>query len=267
MHAITHVILSVALSYMTGLPLVWVVIGGVFPDIDLLFPEFLSHRVELHSLFIIGIISLVLWKLFNKKAGMGFLLGGTFHVIADLMTYYGVGVFWPFYSKYFAFDLADTVYLDIATILISSFLIINHVKIKETIDSIKKFNYYFISGIAIFFIAVAVFAMPKPIGCPAFPTPLSELLAMNQSYSERYVMLNGTVCSEITRQYYPKSDNTYQIFDICDRNETIAVWKNLDISPSEFKQNDLVYVCGVFTLKYDKPEIYMVRSFGLITEN
>jgi inner membrane protein len=60
-----------------------------------------SHRGMIHSLLFCLVLSLVVY-LFNKNAGIGFLIGYLSHLFMDLITKEGICLFWPASSTKFS---------------------------------------------------------------------------------------------------------------------------------------------------------------------
>ncbi|TYQ16154.1 UNVERIFIED_CONTAM: inner membrane protein [Acetivibrio alkalicellulosi] len=126
MDPITHGIIGVALSKVTGNEIsvsdaatVAIVIGAVFPDIDIVFQKWgdcaylKNHRGITHS--IIGLVasSIFIAALLNTfYGGGGFyslafwsLLGGISHTFFDLFNSYGAKLLWPLFQKKFSLSL------------------------------------------------------------------------------------------------------------------------------------------------------------------
>lgn len=85
-------------------------IGAWIPDADLK----IKHRVALHNIFVCLLITIVLYVLFINILGrlaiqlpyihplilvIPFFLGYISHLLTDLLTVYGVAIFWPFSSN------------------------------------------------------------------------------------------------------------------------------------------------------------------------
>ncbi len=61
---------------------------------------FFSHRGMIHSFFIAGVLSLIIYFV-NSFAGIGFFVGYICHLFLDFFTKRGIFLFWPIYKKKF----------------------------------------------------------------------------------------------------------------------------------------------------------------------
>jgi membrane-bound metal-dependent hydrolase YbcI (DUF457 family) len=72
------------------IPIVWII------DLDIFIGS--THRFLFHNIFFVAIIGLILYKIWDKKAGIVGFFYGLSHLILD-MAYPGVGWFYPLYQK------------------------------------------------------------------------------------------------------------------------------------------------------------------------
>ncbi len=92
----------------------------------------------------------------------------------------------------------------------------------------------------------------------------TRIIDLIEEKSEKYVSVNGSICSE---PIYKEFKNTYQIFSLCDEyKNNITVWRYLNKSSDiELKLNDKVKINGLFTTKYEEPEITYIKKIEKIS--
>ncbi|MDY6765958.1 MAG: metal-dependent hydrolase [Candidatus Nanohaloarchaea archaeon] len=111
----THLLFAFALVYLLGLPVVYGMVGGVLPDIDLLmeagFP--FTHRGIVHTPIAASAVAAALFLATGKqRPPASLLIGYLSHLFLDTFTYSGVHWFYPVRSP-ISFELAG--YADPAT--------------------------------------------------------------------------------------------------------------------------------------------------------
>ena len=101
--------------------ILWGLLFGTLPDLDIIFSPFLDtarelefHRGGSHSLLVMVVVSLLLakplarlWKrdkVTPARAGTFVFLVWSTHVLIDCFTVYGTSVFWPFFEHRVAFN-------------------------------------------------------------------------------------------------------------------------------------------------------------------
>lgn len=252
MYSITHLIFSIGIGSILNLHFLPLVIGSLFPDIESLLP-FIPHRAFFHSILVILGITLLLYPKFKNKS-ISFFLGCFTHLLLDSFTSIGVNIFWPFPFKYgFYISSANTmnlIFLLIGVILILSSGTIQDILIKYRPDKIRKFTYL---SIACFFAFLAVFGKME-LKCSGLETNIKNL---NPSFDNKEALLKGRICSDID-YYTSKAGNKFEIFDLCQENSSIKIWKLENIKEKPVKNKE-ASICGIYTLKYEEPEIYMIK--------
>jgi membrane-bound metal-dependent hydrolase YbcI (DUF457 family) len=133
MEPVTHALTSIALgraglNKITRVATPMLVVSGMVADVDWLTRlgsagAFLhGHRTATHSLVgtaaIITCVSAVFWLAGRKFPGLAVgifpaalicTVGAGVHLLMDMLNSYGVKLLWPFDSKWYAWDLADSV--------------------------------------------------------------------------------------------------------------------------------------------------------------
>lgn len=252
MYSITHLIFSLGIGKILNLHLIPLVIGSLFPDMDSLFP-FISHRTVFHSIFFILGVSLILYPKFRNKS-ISFFLGCFTHLFLDSFTSIGVNTFWPIPFEY-GFNIASSDIMNVVFLLTGIVLILSSKTIQSILVNYEpgKIRIVTYSLIAFFFVFLGIFGKME-LKCSSPETSISSL---NSSLNNKEVLVKGTVCSEI-EYYISKTENKYEIFNLCQENNSIKIWK-LDNILEKPVINKSVSVCGIYTLAYDKPEIYMIK--------
>lgn len=111
---ITHVLIAVSLCTrffnLDLLILLALVVGSLFPDIDIatsklgrynLFAPLMKHRGRMHTIIVLGIIAMPL-SLINTNMALGFAFGYLLHLIADTFTPMGIMWLYPYNKKYYS---------------------------------------------------------------------------------------------------------------------------------------------------------------------
>ena len=173
----------------------------------------------------------------------------------------GIALLWPLPYN-FSFNLASSgdVVANLGIILVSGILILNKNFIIDHLSKIspKKVRKTTFGVIGIFFIVLLIFGAKSVSGCEGEYITIGGLLNDMDSYDEIQVVTNGTICSSV-RNYKSSSGNFYQIFDLCDDNSSLVIWKLQNVQSSDLNENDNVNICGTFTLEYTDPEINYVK--------
>lgn len=252
MYSITHLIFSIGIGKILNLHFLPLVIGSLFPDIDSLFP-FISHRTALHSIFVVLGISLLLYPKFKNKS-ISFFLGCFTHLFLDSFTSVGVNTFWPIPFEY-GFNIASSDIMNLIFMLTGIILILSSKTIQDILINYepRKIRLITYSLIVFFFVFLGIFGKME-LKCNGSEININNL---NSSFDNKEVLVKGTICSNIT-YYISKTENKYEIFSLCQGNNSILVWKLESILEKPVK-NTNVSVCGVYTLAYEEPEINLVK--------
>ncbi|MFB6294752.1 MAG: metal-dependent hydrolase [Candidatus Nanohaloarchaea archaeon] len=94
----THLLFAFALVYLLRLPVVYGMVGGVLPDVDIMldaaFP--FTHRGIVHTPVAAGTVSLAVFLASGRRDVAGSLFAGYLsHLFLDTFTYSGVHWFFP----------------------------------------------------------------------------------------------------------------------------------------------------------------------------
>ena len=129
MDPITHAVAGAAISKVMGLQLDFtdplisaVIVGSVFPDIDILLQKWghyvylKNHRGITHSIIgilfsaviITALISLIYKDYYYFKILTGVIIGLLSHISLDLLNTYGAKFLWPFYKKKISVSLSSS---------------------------------------------------------------------------------------------------------------------------------------------------------------
>lgn len=255
MNTITHAILALALSEAFMLNPLVTTISAILPDIDSLIG--ITHRTITHSLLFMLITSLIIYKIKGIRLTYAFIIGFSSHLITDSITPMGIPLFYPL-ETYYSFNLVnwDDLITNLGIILASALVIINKNKIHEYLLSLKKGRA--LLSVNIFIIAWFLVLIFFPVkGCIGDLEKINTLL--NIMPGETGALINGTICSNITIEK-SNAGNEYQVFTLCDNTGNITVYKGAWIMDNNLSIGDNVLICGVFTRKYSKPEIYYVTN-------
>jgi inner membrane protein len=256
MNLLSHIALGLALSEVLRLELLWVIIGVVLPDVDYLIG--VTHRTIMHSAVFVALISLLMYKS-NKRKGVSLFIGLSSHLLLDVFTTQGVMLLWPvktFYS-YGLFNSGETA-PNLLVIIISLVILWNKdiISSKLSLLGYKKVQKYTYSIILIPLLLVIPYYYFQLSQCEQ--TSINDLLSNAEVFSEACVVVNGIVCSEVD-EYTSSSATVYNIFDLCDGDESIKVWLLSSLNP-DLEFNDNVTITSLFTTKFEEPELYMVKS-------
>ncbi len=238
MISLTHAITGLVLGEIFLLNAPLVVLGAIIPDIDFLIG--LPHRGFTHSLFFALTSSFIVYKIFNKRIGFSLFMGLISHLFLDSLTIMGIQLFWPI-DIYFSLNLVSASYAPANIFIIALMLVVYYNK-----NSIIKYLNSLRKGAAL----KAFFA---------FVTAWIVLLAINPAN----VCCTGTICSDIST-YTSRSGNTYQVFMLCNENESIKIFKGSWILENDLRKGDLIYLCGTYTTEFGEPEINNIKYVRLI---
>jgi inner membrane protein len=136
--------LSFTVSYTAG-----IVVGSLLPDIDEptsyvgrrsfgvsnKVKEAFGHRGMTHSLFVWGIIALVVMWESSSLFAVGFALGYLFHILEDFFSVQGVPLFWPFTTKRFKIPLYRTGNIVEKALFYAAFVLLIYLGTKEQLFS------------------------------------------------------------------------------------------------------------------------------------
>ena len=253
-NTITHAITGFAISEAFMLNPLVVVIASIIPDIDYL--TGIEHRTITHSLLVMVIATIIIWKYSGKKNGFSFLLGFASHLMLDSLTPMGVPLFYPL-DNYFSFNVGnwnDPV-LNIGIIIVCAIIILNKDSIREYLLSLEKG--VLLKSTLLFLVSYfSLLSFFNVTGCAGDPDTIGIIRLMP---GESKVLASGVICSEVTNET-SSSGNNYQVFTLCDDTGNITIWKSDYVLESNLSSGDLVSVCGKFTRSFNEPEIYYVTS-------
>lgn len=106
---ITHLLFALVLAYVLDLPVVYAMIGGVLPDVDLVF-EFgfpFVHRGIVHTPVFAAFAMLVVYLVMHRRwvsASLG--IGILSHLYLDTLTPMGVMWLYPVTAERFSLEIA-----------------------------------------------------------------------------------------------------------------------------------------------------------------
>jgi|GEM_PF-1280396 len=254
MNTITHAILAIGLSEALMLNPVIALIGAIIPDLDYVIG--IQHRTITHSLIFLLIATLITYKLKDKRAALALFIGMASHLMIDSITPMGVPLLYPL-NNYYSFNLVtwNSVTANLGIILFAGLLILNKHNIHDYLFSLNKGQA--LKGVIVFSITWFGILFLFPVSeCPHQVTTISYLDTL---VGEMNVKVKGTICSEIELKT-SKSDNTYQIFTLCDETGNITIWKGDWVLENNLSRGDIILLCGTYTRKFTQPEIYYVTK-------
>lgn len=244
---------ALTLGQVLGLDLFALVLGAIIPDFDYLFG--ITHRTMIHSLLFVIILSFISIKK-NKRVGTSLFIGLSSHLLLDVLTTQGVMLLWPL-NTFFSYGLFNSMdnSVNLLFVLMSLIILWNKDIIQHKLSNIgyKKVQTLTFSVLLIPIIFVIPYYYLQINSC-------SNVL-INELNKEECVNVNGRICSEITT-YTSNSGNDYDIFTLCDKESNIQVWLLNSINPG-IHENDSVNIIGDYTLKFDTPEIYMIKHISI----
>ncbi|MDY6776544.1 MAG: metal-dependent hydrolase [Candidatus Nanohaloarchaea archaeon] len=94
----THLVFALALVHLSGFPVIYGAVAGIFPDIDILFNrEFpISHRGILHTPLAAVFLSALLYLATGRRShAYSFFTGYVSHLFLDTFTYSGIHWLYP----------------------------------------------------------------------------------------------------------------------------------------------------------------------------
>ena len=250
----THVIIGLTIGNLLMLPISWIVLGALIPDIDYLIG--VEHRTLTHSILFFA-SALIIYKLWGKHAGLAYSLGLFSHLTFDLITPMGVQLLYPL-PIFYSFNLVSSMdsLPNIAIMLACLVFIINRKSIQESLINLSKG--VVLKGTAVLCGAFITTSLLFPVSnCSNNIMTINEVLS--RGFNEEEVLVNGTICSDIN-PYTSKAGNNYQVFRLCQGNSSILIWKGYWVAENNLSRGDLVSVCALYTEEYDEPELYYVRS-------
>lgn len=99
----THMLFGLALAYLLDFPVVYGMVGAVFPDIDILFQYGFpfTHRGVVHTPAAVLFVMVVLALVTNRRSvAYGFGIGYLSHLFLDTFTYTGIRWLYPVTTQY-----------------------------------------------------------------------------------------------------------------------------------------------------------------------
>lgn len=102
MQDVTHLLFALALAYVLDLPVVYAMVGGLFPDADLWLAAWLpiTHRGIMHTPLFIGFSTAALYLASNRRAVATALGAGMLsHLYLDTLTPLGIKWLYPVVSE------------------------------------------------------------------------------------------------------------------------------------------------------------------------
>lgn len=257
MNLLSHVTLALAISECLSLNILWVVMGSLIPDIDYLIG--VTHRTIMHSLLFTAIIGFAAVK-YDKRKGTSLIIGLLSHLLLDVLTIQGVMLLWPvqnFYSYSLFPSLNDT--MNLLIVIISIILLWNKDIIIDKLKNLghKKVQILTYSLLLIPLIGTIPYYHYN-INYECENISLNELLNNQGVYNEACVTINGIVCSQVS-DYTSNAGNDYLIFNVCSEEESLIVWLLKPVY-SIVEVNNSLTLTGLFTTKFEEPELYMIKS-------
>jgi membrane-bound metal-dependent hydrolase YbcI (DUF457 family) len=260
MMSITHALFALALSVVLVLDIPLAIIGGIIPDIDYLVG--MEHRAFLHSFLFIGLILAVFVGRSPKKT-ISFTIGYLTHLVLDVITPQGIMLLYP-WQKFFTLNLVGSYdpTMNLFLLLLSLLVLWNRDEIREMLKKINPNNIRI--GTFVLLLFPLLLSIPITLLSPYLceSTSIGVLLSLPDEYDEQCVNVRGSVCSSI-REYTSNSGNDYQIFDLCDDNDQILVWKTKSLRPQNFVEGDCLVITGLFTNNYLNSsgyELYKIKN-------
>ncbi len=245
MMGLSLIILSIAFSEVLSLPLVTSLVGFFLQEISF-FNSFLSLLLS----------SVIIYKWKGSRNAFYFSLCYCFSLFLNFLTSRGVMII-PF-TSYYSLSLInnDSWILDAGVILLSIVFLINKHNVQNFLLSYSPKAILRSSMIlmCIFF----VFVLPFP---NIYQVSINDLLDNELFYSNKNVCVQGTLSGNITLKK-SSSGNEYESFDICSDVACVLVFKLRSSKANNLSINNLVNVCGVFSLDYAKPEITNITSMS-----
>lgn len=108
MQDVTHLLFALALAYVLDLPVVYAMIGGLLPDVDLLIAAWLpiTHRGIMHTPLFMGFSAASLYLASNRRAVAAALgIGMLSHLYLDSLTPLGIKWLYPVVADRFTLDI------------------------------------------------------------------------------------------------------------------------------------------------------------------
>ncbi len=262
MMQVTHAVVGLVLGEILLLSTPLVVLGAVLPDIDFLIG--LTHRGLTHSLLFLVLASLLVYKLRDKRAAFSLFIGLTSHLFLDAVTTMGIQALWSL-NTFFSFNLTSTNYVPVNIFIIALLAVVYYNK-ESIIDYLTRVRRgVALKGSMAFTIGWSLLLIASPvIICRGSDSSINSLIN-NKVLNGMGVRLNGTICSSIN-PYYSKAGNEYQVFYICDNNESIKIFKGSWVLDNELRQGDVIYLCGTYTTDYGEPEVSYIDYVSLIAD-
>ncbi len=278
---LVHALFGTSIAYLAGFPLLFAFIGSILPDFDGLWAAQAElHRQWFHTPLAGLIIAAAVFAYFKFRKNNGakamtfsFLLGWLSHLLIDTTTVFGIMWTYPLGTYYTtgwfrSIETLPNIAISVLSLAIFAvaFVIKNPKKFRLTLPRMKMANCQKASIIfALMLLFLFAFARPKsqfPIGPE---TEIGQLLENTNSYSEKFVTVQGVV-TDIAESYEAKSGNAYQQFYLgsLEDNDRILIFKFVGMEPATIEIGDALVVSGKFTTQYGESEIFVTPVLGII---
>lgn len=126
-----HMVFGLAVAYLFDFPVVWAMLGAVFPDIDILMDlgGVLSHRGVLHTPLAAGVTMAALYLVSDRETvAYGFGLGVLTHLFLDTFTFSGIMWLYPLNTVSYSLELVayDSVLVNVGVVVFSTLIVLGY---------------------------------------------------------------------------------------------------------------------------------------------